>query len=274
MNIINCFAAFLFLQDKRKLKDMLSKNKIKFIQSLDRKRIRDEHGVFLAEGNKLVEEALSSGFEIELLVATEEFLSERNILPDPAFEIITTARESIKKASLLQSPQEALAVIKKPSLPASEIKCVGRLSLALDCIQDPGNLGTILRIANWFGIDQIICSPDTVDGYNPKVVQASMGAIFRVKLLYTGLFDFLQNEKKSGCPVYGTFLEGENIYQKQLSPSGILVMGNEGNGISAEIEPLISGKLFIPSFADNNSKPESLNVAVATAICCSEFRRR
>ena len=252
---------------------MLSKNKIKFIQSLDRKKIRDERGVFLAEGNKLVEEALFSDFEIELLVATEEFMSERNIA-STAFEIITTDRESIKKASLLQSPQEALAVIKKPSLPASEIKCAGRLSLALDCIQDPGNLGTILRIANWFGINQIICSPDTVDGYNPKVVQASMGAIFRVKLLYTGLFDFLQDKKKSGCPVYGTFLDGENIYQQQLSPSGILVMGNEGNGISAEIEPLISGKLFIPSFAENNTKPESLNVAVATAICCSEFRRR
>ncbi|HAZ00610.1 MAG: RNA methyltransferase [Bacteroidetes bacterium GWF2_42_66] len=253
---------------------MLSKNKIKFIQSLDRKRIREEHGVFLAEGNKLVEEALASGFEIELLVCTGDFFSKRNIDPASASEIIITDKENIKKASLLQSPQETLAVIKKPSPAVSEIKCAGRLSLALDCIQDPGNLGTILRIANWFGIDQIICSRDTVDGYNPKVVQASMGAIFRVKLVHTELLDFLQHEKELGCPVYGAFLDGKNIYWQQLSPTGILVMGNEGNGISSEIEPLISERLFIPSFAENNSKPESLNVAVATAICCSEFRRR
>lgn len=253
---------------------MLSKNKIKLIRSLDRKKMRDEYGVFLAEGNKLVEEAIASGFEIELLVATEEFLSEKNIGPDVAGEIIAADRESIKKASLLQSPQETLAVIKKPHVSDAEIKCAEQLSLALDCIQDPGNLGTILRIANWFGITQIICSPDTADVFNPKVVQASMGAIFRVNVFYTALPGFIQHEKETGCPVYGAFLDGKNIYQHPLSPTGLLVMGNEGNGISAEIEPLVSEKLSIPSFVEKGASPESLNVAIATAICCSEFRRR
>ena len=251
---------------------MLSKNKIKFIQSLGRKKIRDENGVFLAEGNKLVEEALVSGFEIELLAATENFLSKNDAHTNQATEIIPTDVESIKKASLLQSPQEALAVIKKPIL--SEINCNGQLSLALDCIQDPGNMGTILRIADWFGIGLIICSNDTVDVFNPKVVQASMGAIFRVKTFYTDLAPFIHNEKQSGVPVYGTFLDGKNIYQHTLSQSGILVMGNEGKGISKEIEHLISERLFIPSFTEKDSGSESLNVAVATAICCSEFRRR
>ena len=253
---------------------MLSKNKIKFIQSLERKKARDEHDVFLVEGNKLVEEALVSGCEIELLVATETFLLDKNVGSHVASEFIVADWDGIKKASLFQSPQEALAVIKKMSVPASEIQCAGRFSLALDCIQDPGNMGTIMRIANWFGIDQIICSPDTVDCYNPKVVQASMGAIFRVKLLYAGLVDFLQYEKNKGCPLYGTFLDGKNIYHQQLSPDGILVMGNEGNGISPDVESLISERLFIPSFAEKNSAPESLNVAIATAICCSEFKRR
>ncbi|MDX9882872.1 MAG: RNA methyltransferase [Prolixibacteraceae bacterium] len=253
---------------------MLSKNKIKFIQSLDRKKARDEYGVFLAEGNKLVEEAVVSGFKIELLAATEKFLIEKGIGATAAFEVIVTDRENIKKASLLQSPQEALAVIRKPSFPVSEIQCAGQLSLALDCIQDPGNLGTILRIANWFGISQVICSPDTVDVYNPKVVQASMGSIFNVKPVYTGLPDFLERAKSPECPVYGTLLDGKNIYRHPLSAAGILVMGNEGKGISAEIEPLVSERLFIPSFTDKDSAPESLNVAIATAICCSEFRRR
>ncbi len=253
---------------------MLSKNKIKFIQSLERKKIRDEYGIFLAEGNKLVEEALRSGLKIELLVATENFLSQNKFHASLAAEIIPANSETIKRASLLQSPREALAVIRKPVIPLPEINCTGQLSLALDCIQDPGNLGTILRIADWFGIEQVICSTDTVDVYNSKVVQASMGAIFRVKTFYTGLVPFIQNEKRLGSPVYGAFLNGKNIYQHSLSRSGILVMGNEGKGISKEIEHLVSEKISIPSFTEKISGPESLNVAVATAICCSEFRRR
>ena len=253
---------------------MLSKNKIKFIQSLDRKKYRDEYGVFLVEGNKLVNEALVSEFEIDLLVGTENFLSEKTIVSNRIAEIIATDKESIKKASLQQSPQEALAVIKKTSLPISEANYKGQLSLALDCIQDPGNLGTILRIADWFGINQIFCSNDTADVYNPKVVQASMGAIFRVKVFYVELPDFLAREKQKGLPVFGTFMNGKNIYTQKLSKEGILVMGNEGNGISEEIEKLVTEKISIPSFTENGSGSESLNVAIATAICCSEFRRR
>lgn len=253
---------------------MLSKNKIKFIQSLERKKVRDEHWVFLVEGNKMVDEALASGFEIELLVGTKNFLYGKQLADKAIGEIVETDKDSIKKASLLQSPQEALAVVKKSLSSNSEAKCEGQLSLALDCIQDPGNLGTILRIADWFGIKQVICSTDTVDTYNPKVVQASMGAIFRVKTFYTDLPEFLQKEKGNGLPVYGTFMNGKNIYEQKLSKDGILVMGNEGNGISEKIEQLVTEKISIPSFAENDSGSESLNVAIATAICCSEFRRR
>lgn len=253
---------------------MLSKNKIKFIQSLERKKIRDEHGVFLVEGNKMVDEALASGFEIELLVGTENFLIGKQLNDKAIGEIVEADKDSIKKASLLQSPQEALAVVKKTSSSISEARCKGQLILALDCIQDPGNLGTILRIADWFGISQVICSTDTVDVYNPKVVQASMGAIFRAKTFYSDLAEFLQKERSNGLSVYGTFMNGQNIYQHKLSKEGILVMGNEGSGISKKIEQLITEKIAIPSFAENDSGSESLNVAIATAICCSEFRRK
>lgn len=253
---------------------MLSKNKIKFIQSLERKKIRDEHSVFLVEGNKLVDEALASGFEIDFLAGTDKFLSARHIEKKHIDEIVETDKDTLKKASLLQSPQEALAIIKKPAFLISEVESKGQLSLALDCIQDPGNLGTILRIADWFGIKQIICSADTVDVYNPKVVQASMGAIFRVKTFYTDLSEFLQKEKNQGIAIYGTFMNGKSIYNQKLTNEAILVMGNEGNGISNEIEQLITEKISIPSLAENNSGSESLNVAIATAICCSEFKRR
>jgi len=252
---------------------MLSKNKIKIIQSLERKKIRDEQNVFLAEGNKIVFEALVSGFDIELLVATKKFIAENNSAIPQNTEVIEADAGSIRKASLLQSPQEALAVIKKPEIQA-EIKCKGQLTLALDSVQDPGNMGTILRIANWFGINLTVCSLSTVDVYNPKVVQASMGAIFRVKTIYTDLCRFLEEKGQSGIPVYGTFLDGKNIYNQEFSNEGILVMGNEGNGISAEVGQHITEKITIPSFAGKNSRPESLNVAVATAICCSEFRRK
>jgi len=253
---------------------MLSKNKLKFIQSMERKKVRDEYNMFVAEGNKLVDEALSSGFPIELLVCTEEYFSGKNFDPTAIKEWIITDKESVKKASQLQAPQDALVVMGQfePSKEQTDIN--NQLVLVLDCIQDPGNLGTILRIADWFGIQTVVCSPDTADVYNPKVVQASMGAIFRVKVVYTELSGFIMKAKQNGSPVYGTFLEGKNIYEHVLTTSGLIVMGNEGNGISAEIEQLVTDKLYIPSFAQNDAGSESLNVAVATAICCSEFRRR
>jgi TrmH family RNA methyltransferase len=253
---------------------MLSKNKIKLIQSLNRKKNRDESGVFLVEGNKMVEEAIRSGFEIEFLACTSDFAELHPEINSIANEWVETDSETISKASLLQNPQEALAIVCQPKNISPEIDMENELCLALDFIQDPGNLGTILRIADWYGIHHIVCSENTVDVFNPKVVQASMGAIFRVKTLITELSGFIQVAREKGIPVYGTFLEGKNIYQQTLSTNGIIVLGNEGNGISEPISRLVTQKLLIPSFSTHENKPESLNVAIAAAICCSEFRRR
>ncbi len=253
---------------------MLSKNKIKLIQSLNRKKQRDETGLFLVEGNKMVEEALASEFQIESLIGTAEFLNQHTAKHNRAHEVIETTRESIQKASLLQNPQEAIAIIRIPDNSRPEFDLKNDLALVLDFIQDPGNLGTILRVADWFGISTVICSENTVDTFNPKVVQASMGAIFRIKAWYTSLESFLEGLVSSQIPVYGTFLEGEDIYRQSLSRNGVIVMGNEGNGISAETSKFITQKLLIPTFREKENKPESLNVAIATAICCSEFRRR
>jgi len=253
---------------------MLSKNKIKLIQSLNRKKNRDETGLFLVEGNKMVEEALRSEFQIELLAGTSSFISQNLAQTGSVQELIETDNESLNKASLLQNPQDALALVRQPINSKPEFNLNSELILALDFIQDPGNLGTIIRIADWFGISTIVCSENTVDCFNPKVVQASMGAIFRIKTWYTSLNNFLEENVKNQIPVYGTFLDGRNIYAEVLTCNGVIVMGNEGNGISKEAGQFVSTRLFIPSFSINENKSESLNVAIATAICCSEFRRR
>lgn len=253
---------------------MLSKNKIKLIQSLSRKKTRDESGFFLVEGNKMVQEAIRSGFEIELVVCTSGFADQHPQITGQVSELIITDSESIAKTSLLQHPQDALAIVVQPKNSLPGINLEKELCLALDFIQDPGNLGTILRIADWYGINQIVCSENTVDVFNPKVVQASMGAIFRVQTFTTDLAPFIKTSGDNGIMVYGTFLEGRNIYQQNLSANGIIVLGNEGNGISEPISSLVSHKLLIPSFSTHANKPESLNVAIAAAICCSEFRRR
>ena len=253
---------------------MLSKNKIKFIQSLSRKKIREQENVFLVEGNKMVIEALQSNFSLKLICGTLGFLKENNITPKDAEEVYEALPDEIEKASLLRSPQESLAIVKIPERQFQASLISSEFTLALDFIQDPGNLGTIIRIADWFGIKHILCSENTVDCYNPKVIQASMGAIFRVQLHYLNLTETLTEANKIGIPIFGTFLEGENIYKHSLNKNGILVMGNEGNGISGKIESLITNKIHIPSFPANEQSSESLNVATATAICCSEFRRR
>ncbi|MFV0378001.1 MAG: TrmH family RNA methyltransferase [Mangrovibacterium sp.] len=250
---------------------MLSKNKIKFIQSLAHKKVRDQQQVFLVEGDKLVTEALQSGFRLKLLCATPGFLLEHSLLIGTKIEVIETDADELKKASLLQSPQNSLAVLEMPTADFSLKQLEGKLSLALDFIQDPGNLGTIIRLADWFGIEHLLCSENTVDCFNPKVIQASMGAILRVKLHYLNLPETLKEASNTNLPVYGAYLGGENIYREKLSSNGILVMGNEGNGISTEVGQLVSRKVHIPSFGRGGS--ESLNVSMATAICLSEFRR-
>lgn len=253
---------------------MLSKNKIRFIQSLARKKIREQEKVFLVEGNKMVLEAIDTGRQLILLCGTSDFLAENNISPKMAAEVIEVSPEEMQKASLLQTPQQALAVVNMPEQHFNLTDITPDLALALDFIQDPGNLGTIIRLADWFGIRHILCSENTVDCFNPKVIQSSMGAIFRVEVHYLNLVETLKQAAASGTKILGTFLEGENLYKHPLSKNGILVMGNEGNGISEEVARMVTDKIHIPAFPGGQPGSESLNVATATAICCAEFRRR
>lgn len=248
---------------------MLSKNKIKDIVCLSQKKFRDERGLFIAEGHKLVAELLPV-FTCKMLLATNGWLLQNK---PQCVDVTEVTEEELKKISLQKAPQQVIAVFEKPSpvLDGNVIKNV--LSLALDEIQDPGNLGTILRIADWFGIENIFCSLHCADVYNPKTVQASMGALARVKVFQLDLPLFLE-ELKGNLPIVGTFLNGDNIYTENLPTKGIIVMGNEGNGISAPVEHLINKRLFIPNYPAGRSTSESLNVATATAIVCAEFRRR
>ena len=251
---------------------MLSKNKIKWIHSLEQKKFRKETGCFLAEGNKLVADMLPY-FECEFLLSESSWLATQGDIR--VKEHVMAGEGDIQRASLLKTPQNVLAVFKQPvhELNTDDLKT--KLSIVLDGIQDPGNLGTIIRLADWFGIEDVICSPDTVDVYNPKTMQATMGALARVRTHYTELTPLLNHfHKINDFPIYGTFLEGENIYAKKLSVNGFIVMGNEGNGISPEIESLITQKIHIPNFPPERETSESLNVAVATAIVCAEFRRQ
>lgn len=248
---------------------MLSKSKIKFIQSLELKKFRDQYRCFLAEGNKLVDDTYRH-FNCEMLIATEEWLDRHPNLR--AGETIATSRDEIKKASLLKSPQEVMAVYSQPEYPILAAELKNSLSLALDTIQDPGNLGTIVRLADWFGINDVFCSPGCADIYGPKAVQATMGALARVRVHYLSLETFLPSLDE--FPIYGTFLDGENLYDQTLSPTGIIVMGNEGNGISPDLAPFIDKRLYIPSYPPEQATSESLNVAIATAVICAEFRRR
>lgn len=232
----------------------ISKAQIKFIRSLQHKKFRDEAGMFVAEGSKCVEE-LKKGFELVL-----------EVTPNNASET------EIAQMSGLKTPQGVIAVFKKHITNDKSQIANGELMLALDGIQDPGNLGTIIRTCDWFGVHQIICSSDTADCYNPKVVQATMGSLTRVNLTYTDLPQWLAQQQ---CPIYGTLLNGKNIYQSKIEnqESRIIVMGNEGNGISQAVRELITHPILIPSYPENAETSESLNVAIATAIVLAEFRR-
>jgi RNA methyltransferase, TrmH family len=251
---------------------MLNRNQIKIIHSLKIKKFRKEHKLFVAEGSKTVSELFSSSYNIRWLIATKTWLQENNYLINRKNinrEGVYEAEESeMKKISFLTTPQDVIAVAEIPE-ENFNIRSINNLALALDDIQDPGNLGTIIRIADWFGINHILCSEGCVDLYNPKVIQAAMGSFTRVRLIYTNLKDVLEKAANSNLPVFGAFLDGENIYAMKKEPKGIIVMGNEGKGISAEIEELINKKITIPRFGG----AESLNVSVATAVICSEFRR-
>lgn len=240
----------------------LSKNKIKWIKSLQLKKNRDSFKVFVIEGDKMIEEALSfASASIELICYTKTSAFSGNSSIN-TIENYLVNDEELKSISSLKNPNKSFAVIK------NEYKSIqpSALKIAIDGVQDPGNMGTILRLADWYGITEIICSNETVDCYNPKVIQASMGAIFRVKVKYLDLNTFLAKQKKT---IFGALLNGENIYSKNLAPEGILVLGNEGHGISKEIEKMISCPLTIPKIGQT----ESLNVSTATGIILSEFYR-
>jgi TrmH family RNA methyltransferase len=238
----------------------ISKNKIKWIRSLQQKKNREDSGLFVVEGEKMVSEALKTfGKYIEFLCITKS----SSIVPENSkFEVAIASDEELKSISSLKNPNKSLIVLKIPIIKTIDVQ----FRIALDGIQDPGNMGTILRLADWFDVKEIICSKDTVDIYNPKVVQASMGAIFRINVIYCDLVDYLSKTKE---PIFGALLEGENIYKKIVKPNGILVLGNEGNGISKDVISLIKNPITIPRFG----KAESLNVSVATGILLSEFFR-
>lgn len=248
------------------MRSPVSNNEIKFVKSLSHKKFRDENDLFVVEGEKMVEEAVRSSFEVRRIYRSEE-------IGDTAME----------RMSLLSSPSPALALVKKPddmtinkfeedSLPSKG------LFLALDGIRDPGNLGTIIRIADWFGIDAVYASPDTVDIFNPKVVQSTMGALFRVRFHYCDIPDLCRVAASARGHVYGTFLDGEDLYVRELATgaasASVIVIGNESNGISDEVGGLVTDRLFIPPWPRDERGSESLNAAVATAVTVAEFRRR
>ena len=252
---------------------VLSKNKIKLIKSLDLKKNRSITGLFIAEGKKLVFDLLKSKISPAELFCTKLIAAEITSLKyDIKIEIVD--KEGLSRISFLKTTPDIVAVF---NIPKSEInwnEISEDLTLVLDAIQDPGNLGTIIRLADWFGIRNIICSEDSADLYNPKVIQSTMGAFARVKVHYVSLPGFMNRAKQSNIPIYGTFLEGENLYKCDLTANGLVIMGNEGNGISEDTASYISRKINIPSYPSGVTTSESLNVAMATSIICSEFRRR
>jgi TrmH family RNA methyltransferase len=251
---------------------MLSKNQIKLIKSLESKKFRKREGLFVAEGPKVVGDLLRAGYQPHSIFATPQCSLSNIPCSTSNIQLSTITDDELHRISFLQHPQEVLAIFHIPTpLNSSNLHLPSDICLALDGVQDPGNVGTIIRIADWFGINHIFCSLDTADIYNPKVVQATMGSLAHISVTYCDLVPLL---RKATVPIYGTLLDGQDIYQQPLSREGIIVMGNEGNGISSEVRQLITNKLLIPNFNKNSETAESLNVAIATAITCSEFRRR
>lgn len=249
---------------------MLSKNKIKLIRSLEQKKRRREEGLFVAEGPKVVGDLVEAGYKAKLLVCTNQYFSKHHLAAE---EVVEVSNDELRKVSFLQHPQDVLGVFEIPNTSVLPSPDPQSLCIALDGVQDPGNLGTIIRIADWFGISQIYSSTDTADAFNPKTVQATMGSIARVSITYTDLRQFFDT-LPAGIPVYGTLLDGKNIYEEELTEGGIIVMGNEGNGISEEIRQRVNRRLLIPNYPQGRKTADSLNVAIATAITCNEFRRR
>ena len=253
---------------------MLSKNQAKYIRSLTVAKFRKANGQFIAEGTKLVIELINSSLKVVTVFALPSWIQE-HLLPIEGrdFEIVEVTEREISMISSLTTPSAVLCIVKIPALIINPENISQELVLMLDDIKDPGNMGTIIRTADWFGIKTIICSENCVDIYNPKVVQATMGSIARISIFYTQLFPFLAN-LPSGVIVYGSMLDGDILIDKKLEKKGIIIIGNESRGISPELLPHITEKIKIPSFSDASGHAESLNASIATAIICYEFRRR
>ena len=248
---------------------MISKATIKKIHALDMRKFRRNERLFVAEGPKLVDE-LCATMKPVYIAALPEWISENaKIASGTEYDIVTP--DELQRASLQKNPQQVIALFPIPEHKLCAEKLKDELALMLDGVQDPGNLGTIARIADWFGIKNILCSAETAGIYSPRAVQATMGALARVKFHYTDLIQLLS---QYDGPVYGTFLDGENIYGQELSENGIIVMGNEGKGISQGVGEMINRRLYIPNYPIGTQTTESLNVAIATSIVCAEFRRR
>jgi TrmH family RNA methyltransferase len=254
---------------------MISKTRIKFIKSLQNKKIRDEERLFVIEGDKLVREFLSAGIQVKFLMAKPEFINSlQPNLTGFADSVETVSYDELKQISTLKTPHNALAVVHMPEHETNLTEIVKYLCVALDCVQDPGNMGTIIRAAGWFGIKNIVCSTDCVDVYNPKVVQASMGALLHVNVFCFDLKKLFTYAVEKNVSIFGTMLEGNSIYDHKPDNKGIILLGNESKGISDELIPFITEKIRIPKFSKASEGIDSLNVGMAAAIVFSEFIRK
>ncbi len=253
---------------------MISKAKMAFIISLQKKKAREEEKLYVIEGDKLIKEYLMANESVKMLIAKPEFL---NSIPSAhrsgINEIIPASYDELKKISSLKTPHNALAVIKMPDNKVEYSNLAEGLKVALDFVQDPGNLGTIIRAAAWFGIREIYCSENCVDVYNPKVIQATMGAIMHVKVFYTGLQELFLKASEEKVRIYGAMLEGDSIYSHKLSETGIIFLGNESKGISENLLPFITDRIMIPKLTGPEPGIDSLNVSMAASVIFSEFTR-
>jgi len=255
---------------------MLSRNQVKHIHTLQQKKFREIHHQFLAEGSKLVMEILTSPYKVNSIYALTGWLkSNENLLLSGKIPFTEISEQEMERITALSSPSPVLAIAEMPAAPIFPVSGIHDLVLVLDDIRDPGNLGTIIRIADWFGIESIICSENTVDLYNPKVIQATMGSFARVRVHYFNLAEFLSSLDQQ-VKIYGSFMEGENIYSSRLDPDAIILIGNESTGISPEIASKVTDKISIPAYSVSGGRDhaESLNASIAAAVVCSEFRRR
>jgi TrmH family RNA methyltransferase len=254
---------------------MLSKTRIKFIKSLQNKKIRDEERLFVIEGDKIVKEFLSAKMGLKMLAAKPEFIKSINQELLKYAEVIEEINfETLKQISTLKTPHNALAIVKMPEHEMNIPEILNQFCAALDFVQDPGNMGTIIRAAGWFNIRNIVCSLDCVDVYNPKVIQASMGALLHVNVFYSDLKKLLISAIKNNIPVFGTMLEGNSIYHHKLDNKGIILLGNESKGISDELIPFVTEKIMIPRFSNAKEGIDSLNVGMAASVIFSEFLRK